>query len=352
MRKHFFTLALLALTALTYGQIVITNNDVAPVGTTIYMATDTVPADEIVPGDAGADKSWDFSGLVDHLIDTMGLVMPASTPYADEFPGSNYALTFSNAEDTSNFFSYMIRNSDKMSSIGLVGETPEGMFIWKVSPENIIHDFPVAYGDSYPENYTEVAVFSSPQPGADSVRLKNTVTKQTNVDAWGMLTIPMGTFDVLRIRADEVSTDSVFVLIAGNWLFISRSQDSTASYSWWTNDVTVGFELCNIMVNKSNGEVTDVSFLLGTTVGITEQAVVESKAYPNPVTDVLSIEFDETLSGELLLMNQLGQLVLSEKIVAQKHIQLNLSGLPAGMYLYSLNNSAGELIGSGKLVKR
>ncbi len=352
MKKHFFTLTLLALTILSYGQIVITNDDIAPVGTTIFMANDTVPADEIVPGDAGADKSWDFINVVAHTIDTMDFVMPASTPYADEFPASNFAIDNSSEQDSTDLYFYMTRNSDKMASLGFVGESPGGVFIWKVTPEDVILDFPVTYQNSYSENYTEVAVFSSPQPGADSVRLKNTTSKQTDVDAWGTLSIPMGTFDVLRQRIDEVTTDSVFVLIGGNWLFISRTQDSTTSYSWWTDDAAVGFQLFGIEIDKSNGEITDVSFMSGTTVGVADHPIVESRAYPNPVTDVLNIEFEKPVSGELVLLNQLGQQLRYKQLSSAGRVSLDLSQLPKGIYFYRVGNNAGEIIANGKIIKR
>jgi hypothetical protein len=352
MKKKLLSIVLLSLAISSFGQIIITNDDIAPVGTTIYMANDTLPSDEIVPGDAGADKSWDFSSVVAHTVDTMDLVQPASTPYADQFPASNFAFTHFSDEDTTSLFDYMSRSDDKLSNLGYVVETPDGTFTWDIEPENIILDFPVTYQDAYNENYTVEAVFVSPQAGADSVRLINTVTKQTHVDAWGTLTIPLGTYDVLRQREDEISTDSIFVLIGGNWMFISATKDSTTFYSWWTDDVSLGFELFDINVDKSTGEISGVSFLEGSTVGMADYALKEAKAYPNPFSDELNIEFEEAQSGELTLYNQLGQIQLSQKLDHQKVVRFNLSHFPEGMYHYQLRNEAGEIVSNGKLVKR
>ncbi|NOX85239.1 MAG: hypothetical protein GXO86_04635, partial [Chlorobi bacterium] len=122
MKKQIITFFLLALIAFSYGQIVMTNDDVAPAGTAIFLANDTLPAEEIVPGDAGADKSWNFSNVTAHTIDTIYFILPSSTPYDNEFPEANFALNF--VADSS--FIYTIRDENKLSMIGMAGLTEDG----------------------------------------------------------------------------------------------------------------------------------------------------------------------------------------------------------------------------------
>jgi hypothetical protein len=351
MKRNLLSIVLVCLAISSFGQIVITNDDIAPVGTTVFMASDTLPSAEIIPGDAGANKTWDFSNVTAHSIDTLDLVLPSATPYEDEFPESNFAMSL--ASDS--IFIYMTRNEDKLARTGMAITLPaeEDPSFWHINPEDILLDFPVSYQNSYNETYVINSIIASPQPGADSIWLKDTYDKETNIDAWGTLIIPMGNFNVLRQRVDEIETDSIFAKMMGNWMFISATIDTSVTYSWWTDDVNVGFSLFSFDVDPASGDVDgSVSFMNSLPVGLHEIAMIESKAFPNPVSDVLNIEFKEAQSGELTLYNQVGQLVRSQKLNHQNHVQLQISQLPAGMYLYKISNTSGEVVSSGKVTKR
>jgi len=350
MKKNLLSIVFLSLALTSFGQIVITNDDIAPAGTTVFMAYDTIPSAEIVPGDAGADKTWDFSSVVTHDVDTIDLVLPASTPYPGEFPEANFAVALSN----DSLFVYMARSDDKLSRTGMAIVLPEDdpMF-WHIDPEDILLDFPVSYENSYTENYVIDYIIPSPEPGADSIRVKNDIDKETEIDAWGTLIIPMGTFDVLRQRVEEIETDSIFAKIFGSWMFISATVDTSINYTWWTDDVNVGFSLVSIDVVPATGDVDgSVSFMNSFPVGVSEKQMVENKTYPNPVSDVLQIEFTEAQTGELTLYNQVGQTVLIQTVSQQKQISLGLSSLPKGMYIFQLRNVMGEVISVGKVIKK
>ncbi len=50
MKKNLLSFFLLSLAATVFGQITITNNDIASAGTTVYLANDTTLTTGIVPG--------------------------------------------------------------------------------------------------------------------------------------------------------------------------------------------------------------------------------------------------------------------------------------------------------------
>ena len=88
-------------------------------------------------------------------------------------------------------------------------------------------------------------------------------------------------------------------------------------------------------------------------IGVPEQeSKVLASLFPNPVSDILTIEFEELQSGELSISNQLGQVVLIEKISSQTQVYFNLSPFPSGLYLYNLSNTSGEVVSSGKVMKQ
>jgi uncharacterized Ntn-hydrolase superfamily protein len=76
------------------------------------------------------------------------------------------------------------------------------------------------------------------------------------------------------------------------------------------------------------------------------------RLFPNPVTHILTIEFDGNYSGKISIINLFGQVVLKEKISKRNNLQLNLSHLPAGIYLYNFRNTSGVIRSSGKFQKQ
>jgi len=351
MKKKLLSIILIFVAITSIGQITITNNNIAPAGTTIYVANDTTFATGITPGDPGANKTWNFTNIIANTIDTLDFILPSATPHAIVFPAANFALS-SNSEEGI-YYAYMIRNDDKLASIGYVVESEEfGILYNYVTPEEIIIDFPMNYDNSYNELYITDMVMASPMPGADSIRTKSTVEKETTIDAWGTLTMPMGTYDVLRQHVEETQLDSTFMYMGGQWIYISESEYSSISYSWWTDDSSIDFMLFSIDVDPLTGEVGSVSFYQGSHVGVTETNMVSTKVYPNPASDMLHFEYEQIVSGNLIVSNQLGQVVLREKLENQTNLNINISQLKTGVYFYQTTSNSGELLSSGKIVKR
>lgn len=352
MKKQLLPLIFLCLTTITFGQIVITNNDLAGAGTSVILAYDTLPDPGIVPGDSGPNKVWDFTNVTAHILDTFHLVMPSATPYADEYPEANFA-SISAEDDTVAVFSYMIRNNDMLSSTGTAiqgGE--EALMFLHTEPSEILLDFPVTYGDSYNENYLTNIILESPEPGADSIRMKTDIDKETHVDAWGTLSIPIGTYSVLRQRVDELRVDSIFIKLFDSWMFVAASQDSATYYSWWTNNSEIGFDLFSMDTDYGTGEVRGASFINSFPTGIEQPNQLTFNAYPNPFSHVLNIDFEKNQTGELIILNQYSQAVHRQQISKQKAIQLDLSALPSGVYLCTLRTHTGETICLTKAIKQ
>ncbi|PLX10147.1 MAG: hypothetical protein C0598_11040, partial [Marinilabiliales bacterium] len=144
--KIIFTLCLIiSFGLITSAQITVTNNDLAPAGTTIYNSIDNSPDDKILPGSPGPNKTWDFITLNQDDIDTLVFMLPSWTPYPDNFAEANFAANLVN----DGAYAFFIRNDDKLSAIGLVGsyDTYENVSV-PVSPEEIYIDFPVQFGQT------------------------------------------------------------------------------------------------------------------------------------------------------------------------------------------------------------
>jgi len=57
--------------------------------------------------------------------------------------------------------------------------------------------------------------------------------------------------------------------------------------------------------------------------------------YPNPAEESMSIKFDAELSGEFLIYNTSGQLIMRNKFNGKRH-NINISELPIGVYFLEL----------------
>jgi hypothetical protein len=68
--------------------------------------------------------------------------------------------------------------------------------------------------------------------------------------------------------------------------------------------------------------------------------------YPNPVTDILTLELgehDQALNSLIYIHNTLGQLVLKEKVADNSH-SLDLGDLPQGIYYITLRNDQEDIV--------
>ncbi len=350
MKKFTFTLLLLGITMWSFAQITLVNSDFAPVGTTIIQANDTLPDATIVPGNAGANQTWNFSALTEDFYDTTYMELPSATPYPDRFPNANFAMRNISSGDT--MYAFFIRNDDLFSNIGLAGNfSLAGSIAMDVVPQEIIVDFPMQYGNHREESFYFQQTIGSPTPGPDSIRFKNSTEKTVDVDAWGNVTLPSGTYNSLRTKTTRLERDSTWALLFGTWTFLAADSTTTVSYDWYTNEVVPGFIL--VSMDYSNDSAYNVTFLKGNPVGIKQTKVLPLNVYPNPVKETATIRLSGTVQEQmtLKLYNQAGALVF-EKTLDEKTIHLNMASFTAGTYFIVINSSSDSNVRySGKIIK-
>ena len=350
MKKIYLSLLIVVFALSLEAQIVINENNVAPVGSTVVIAYDSVPDATIVPGDAGGNKVWNFSALHEHYYDTLYMVSPETTPFGQSFPDANYVSERVEGQDTS--YAYFVKNSDAMTLLGYSGYSSqvEDTVVVNIVPGDTVLDFPVQYGNHREESYYYQIVMASPSPGIDSVRYKRSTDKTTDVDAWGTMTIPGGTYDVLRRKTVFDEADSTWVLLFGSWTLLANNTYTSTSYEWLTNQVTPGFTLVSIDIDEGN--ITGVNFLKGNPVGIKQKEVRNLDVYPNPATGRISFETDKHIDGKLTIYNGSGNKIF-EKTVSGSKFHVNVSKLIPGTYFVILDDHyKGTVKYSGKFIKR
>lgn len=73
-------------------------------------------------------------------------------------------------------------------------------------------------------------------------------------------------------------------------------------------------------------------------IGVAETPVVAARVYPNPTTDILNIDLTDDQCQSVAIVNVKGEIVYAQNIAA-KHIEINTSTLPAGVYVLRLTGS-------------
>lgn len=120
----------------------------------------------------------------------------------------------------------------------------------------------------------------------------------------------------------------------------------------------VTFTIGESIVGKiQNGTIINQGFLAGassgSTLAVDEQLLSTAiKVYPNPVSEILSIDLNDVAGDIKVLMYSLsGQLIKTVKLNAQKNT-LNVSHLQSGMYLVNLHFSDNKTVKSFKIIKK
>jgi hypothetical protein len=158
------------------------------------------------------------------------------------------------------------------------------------------------------------------------------------------------------------------VMVDGSVELSNVDFPSTGGWTSWTIlsgvDVTLpaGTSLIRLEATQSSG-LANIDYLeitgidpqavscsgLKNAAGITGISETDSEfgfnLYPNPVSDVLTIEFNQvTESGALIqLFDNTGRLIVSNIIEGEKHT-LDMNGFQSGMYLLKLSNSHKSIV--------
>jgi len=126
-----------------------------------------------------------------------------------------------------------------------------------------------------------------------------------------------------------------FSAIGGN---IIQSTQNSVQVQWGSS----GYGMIRMLESVENGcvgEWVELEIFIGT-VGINPKNEVSFSINPNPVSDFVSIKL--TGQNSLEIYDILGNMLISKKF--ENELQLNLSHLDKGMYIYRINDIAGRII--------
>lgn len=161
------------------------------------------------------------------------------------------------------------------------------------------------------------------------------------------------------ILAQEVAFDSVDIQVTlVNSFTFDASASNAVSYEWIdcsdlssTGVTTAVFQATatgDYAVVVNNGNCSDTSACFSATIGLEEDFLLNTKALPNPFSDVLHIE-DLAPDANWSIYNLFGEEIASGVSIGD-HVELNTEEWPAGVYLMTIEIS--DLNRSIKLLKQ
>ena len=369
----YLVLALLFSSTVT-AQVTITNESFPEAGDTLFTAVDNLPSGNYLTGN-GPGQSWDFTTL-QAPFPRRTLLLPAMQgPGSYAFPSATYYASINEG-----LVAYFRVSSTQVELLGFYGEDPLGLGIETDShfePPMIQQRAPLSYLDSYESESNLSLSFSADDLPIDildnlpitpdSLRIRLNMKRDTEVDAWGSLTIPGGIFDVLREKRIEVRDTRLdaklgffpwqdITDIAIQALGIPElGAQTTINYHYLSNDAIEPVAL--VVANEDESQVQRVEFKainIATNIQSVDNLKPGVWAFPNPAIVNVRFEFTNLPAGryQLKIHNILGiEEWRKSYYITGNHIEkVDISTLRKGTYLYSLSDEQGKTITTRRLI--
>lgn len=297
------------LPVLLFGQITLTVSDFSDGGDAVWMSTTVDPTIDF--SSTGANYTWDFSGLSyqDQEYRAYSNMSAASTLVnvvfgffaSPEYQATNFISSTAipldqiggflpvNLSDVNQFSK---NSSSGITSVGF-SLTVEGNEVpFKSDTIETRYALPMNYGDAYTSRGYSNLDMNPFYNGIWRQHRKRT----SNVDGWGSITTPFGTFDALRIDHFIEESDSIYMEAFGTGFWIPLPIPDTHEYEWWTNgekepilrittsDIA-GMETVTAIEYRDDYHGVDASI---------DELDISVRLFPNPASNELHISGLET----------------------------------------------------------
>lgn len=375
MKKLYIILAFVASTVWLHAQITVTNASFPAAGDTLKYATDLSPEGVTITS-PGGPATWDFSVIVPN-VKTEIVFKSASegNPLAD-FPTADLVSTNGGAQGET----YYDVSANTFANLGFYGADPTGGGLpiqssFQFSPSVPERRAPLNFIDNFlAETSLNIALpidsalgailaqLGVPAGLADSLRVRVTASRYELVDAYGSLTIPGGTYDVLREKSTEYRDTHLDIHTFLGWIDVTAQaggagtglgQDTIVAYNFISN--TEKEYIAIVSMDNSGSTVQQVRYK-DNGIASANNEVVGSKPQvlvsPNPAQEEAVFELKNFAIGNygLRLFDARGNLVLVKKL-SQGSESVSLQNLGQGTYFYQVLDERNQVKATGKLLK-
>jgi len=352
-KLFFLPVASVALfAAQASAQITLTSADLPTTGLSVISAMDSTSS--YMPGSPSASaQTWNFGALNHEKISTISFMAPSSTKYSSKFSGAD------NLADTTSGMAgyYFFDNSVSQFAVQGVEEVVAGpasttfqVFI-NLNPVYVQATLPATYGTklggvskgSYEFAPTGLIAFAY-----DSIKVNTQITYADTVDAYGTMTTPTGTYQVIRENHWDVTIDSAKGVKSGKWSTLQATKVTTHEYNFYANGI--GYILVQMNMDSTTSKVHTIAWDSSAPASVNEISYNgKVNAFPNPCTSQITFT---TVGNTLQYINVYDVAGRKVEQVEMKNgtTNVNTSEFAPGMYLYTLINANGTLVDRGKFM--
>lgn len=368
MKKYLSTLEMLAMMSCSvFAQITITENDLPESGFTYIVDNDT--STQVLLGTPGPlAQAWDYSMLASHYPKVPTYDSTIHTAYAGAFPASTHytygpAIMYGSLYGGAPVGSQGMNNGYMFWRRDMTGFWVEGFLAEQgtfadvnvyYTPQELLIPAPATYGDSY-NNTSNWELWMNKNTADYDTLYRCNVTKTITVDAFGSLTIPSGTFNVIRFHEHVIKVDSIFAVLNSIPLYsMEFTRDTSNNYLYYSNDVT--YPLCSVHADANNYIRSTEHFVIKVPMSAEEEetANIQPVVFPNPASSLIQISIPYGLSANepcIIVIYDLSGRQVIHTISQSETISLSTTHLPNGLYIYTITNHKGNIY-QGKFIIR
>lgn len=347
-------LLLLAFPFALSAQITIDQSDFANASDTVRISSTT---DFNVDVSAtGPNISWDFSMLIAESQKLLNFQDISNASTLTQFlfggfaPVDYQASYFLENDDLpldqlgtilpveiSEVFQFTRSTPDSISTIGL-SLTVEGNNIpFRSDDIEKRYELPLNFQDTYTGyGYTEMDL----NPIANII-WRQRRTRNSEVDGWGTMSLPMGSFDVLRIRHEIQETDSIYQEFFGNPTWIGIDLPTAYIYEWWgVSELEPLLRIESSMIG-GNEVISSVEFrdnynpLLANTNDLN---LANVEVFPNPAQNEICVS-NTSEEASYVIVDASGSTVLNGDHL--ENSKIDIQKLKSGSYILLLRSKNG-----------
>jgi len=323
------------------AQITFEYDDLVVPGDVVERYVDTIPV--FGPGGNGASQVWDFSAAVPDETVVTTVSTPATTPYANSFTGSNVAMT----NDGVNFL-YFSSTPATLFATGAAGDflNDGQQLVVPFAPSLTGHQFPRNYSDTFSDTYAFEVIASGAAFSVNSVRLRHRGSVRDTTDAYGQITTPVGTYDALRVKTTDFTTDTIWIRLFSfaPWTFAQALADTTLSYSWLAKETKLAVAEMTFDSLGAPARFTYSSVPPSITTGIADPGSAAPTIHPVPASAGFTVTLPTSERFSMVDVVSLdGRTVATQLVGTVDRIQFATEGWAPGAYLVRLWPRAGGL---------
>ena len=219
MKKYLINFFITCCFLNANAQITVTDVNIANIGDQIGQSEDENSFALIDVGTASGNQIWDFSFLQSDQSVISSVESPSMMPHGSSYPDANICIV------TDNEFIYAEKNTSGIYVLGVDDSTFQQSLL--------LLPFPLTYGSSVTDGPVLFldSVVSGPAVNfllqsqgispfmltgglahiADTLNIQAEGTANYQVDAWGEVILPMGTFDALRLKIDRSTSTNISI---------------------------------------------------------------------------------------------------------------------------------------------